>query len=83
VEEQRTDVRVFILGIQCMKQVKHAVSYSLKNILTAQEYEMVRAVAARNRAEHQLPVIAWAMALVSLDQLDALLESQEPSPELT
>jgi hypothetical protein len=59
-----------------MKRVKKAVSYSLKNILTPQEYEMVRAVAIRNHAEHQLPIIAWAMALVSLDQLDALLESQ-------
>lgn len=59
-----------------MKRVKKAVSYSLKNILTPQEYEMVRAVAIRNHAEHQLPMIAWAMALVSLDQLDALLESQ-------
>jgi hypothetical protein len=59
-----------------MKRVKKVVSYSLKNILTPQEYAMVRAVAIRNHAEHQLPVIAWAMALVSLDQLDALLESQ-------
>jgi hypothetical protein len=66
-----------------MKHVKHAVSYSLKSLLTPQEYEMVRAVAARTHAEHQLPVIAWAMALVSLDQLDALLNSQGQSPEIT
>lgn len=66
-----------------MKHVKHAVSYSLKSLLTAQEYEMVRSVAARTHAEHQLPMIAWAMALVSLDQLDALLNSQGQSPEIT
>jgi hypothetical protein len=59
-----------------MERVKKAVSHSLKNILTPQEYEMVRAVAIRNHAEHQLPMIAWAMALLSLDQLDAILESQ-------
>jgi hypothetical protein len=71
-----------LLGIQFMKHVKHAVSYSLKTLLTAQEYEMVKAVAARNHAEHQLPVIAWAMSLVSLDQLDTLLNSQGQSPEI-
>ncbi|MGA7951981.1 MAG: hypothetical protein WCA07_00525 [Gloeobacterales cyanobacterium] len=43
---------------------------------------MVKVVAARNHAEHQLLVIAWAMALVSLEQLDALLESQSQSLEL-
>jgi hypothetical protein len=56
-----------LLGIKFMKYVKHTVSYSLRTLLTAQEYEMVQAVAARNHAKHQLPVIAWAMALVSLD----------------
>jgi hypothetical protein len=66
-----------------MKQVKHAVSYSLKSLLTTQEYEMVRAVAVRTHAEHQLPMVAWAMALVSLDQLDVLLNSQGQSPEIT
>jgi hypothetical protein len=72
-----------LLGNESMKHVKHTVSYSLKTLLTTQEYEMVKAVAVRNHAEHQLPVIAWAMALVSLDQLDALLESQGQSLELT
>ncbi len=66
-----------------MKHVKHAVSYSLKSLLTTQEYEMVRAVAARTHAEHQLPMVAWAMALVSLDQLDVLLNNQGQSPEIT
>ena len=66
-----------------MKHVKYAASYSLRTLLTTQEYEMVKAAAVRNHAEHQLPVVAWAMALVSLDQLDSLLNSQGQSSEIT
>jgi hypothetical protein len=46
---------------------------TLRSLLTEDEYQLVKNVAARRNAYNQLPTIAWAMGFLSIEQLDALL----------
>lgn len=64
---------------------------NLKNLLSPEEYQTVTNVAQGRLGGDQLPVIAWALGFVNLEQLDALLSgkgqtitvrSQRPQPQL-
>jgi hypothetical protein len=64
---------------------------NLKNLLTHEEYQTVAHVAEGRFGSDQLPIVAWALGFVNLEQLDALLsgkgqtitvQSQRPQPQL-
>jgi hypothetical protein len=52
---------------------KRFVPENLKNLLTQDEYEMVKNLAVRRNAHDQMPMIAWAMGFLNIYQLDTLL----------
>ncbi|WP_287128979.1 DUF2949 domain-containing protein [Candidatus Cyanaurora vandensis] len=51
----------------------------LKDLLTDSEYQIVKKAAQRSQDTAQLPVVAWAMGFVSLEQLDTLLNPCPPT----
>jgi hypothetical protein len=52
---------------------------TLRSLLTEQEYQLVKNVAARRNACDQLPTIAWAMGFLNIYQLDVLLNYMQDS----
>ncbi|MBC8121756.1 MAG: DUF2949 domain-containing protein [Gemmatimonadaceae bacterium] len=48
----------------------------LKSLLTESEYRIVQGVAARRYDCAQLPMVAWSMGFVSIEQLGELLNGE-------
>lgn len=48
----------------------------LKSLLTEGEYRIVQSVAARRYDCAQLPMVAWSMGFVSIEQLSELLNGE-------
>lgn len=53
----------------------------LTDILNEHEYHLVLRAASRAQDDHQLPLVAWMLGFISLDQLAKLLGSRPSQPQ--